>query len=317
MIQLLYVVSREEITLSDYLRSRFGDEPRVAVALDRRFAERRQQNLGYLAERRRGERRLYHVEGQLRQLGWALVRRDVLADPSGTGVRIAVLEEKIVQAARSEALVLIRGERGVGKDFVTRRIHALSPRQGQPFIKINCATTPPDRLKVDLFGHEKGAIPEAHRRKLGKLEFAGTGTLYLDGLEALPAALERPLLNVLRERRFSRTGGETMIPLGARVILSATHTPAEGSLGPGEFWEELSRWDLVEIDIPPLRERPDEIPALAALFLARFNQEYQRQAQLSRETLALFQAYAWPGNIRELEDVLRRLVAGRHFDARH
>ncbi len=308
MIHLLYVVSREQITLSEYLRSRFGDEPRVTIALDRRFAERRQQTLGYPVERRSGERRRYHVEGQLRQLGWALVRLDVLADPSSIGVGIAFLEEKIVQAARSAALVLIRGERGVGKDFVARRIHALSPRQGQPFIKINCATTPLDRLQADLFGHEKGAVPEAHRRKLGKLEFAGTGTLYLDGLEALPAALERPLLNVLRERRFSRTGGEAMIPLGARVILSAMHTPAEGFQGPGEFWEELSRLNLVEIDIPPLRERPDEIPALAALFLARFNQEYQRQAQLARDTLALFQAYAWPGNVRELEDTIRRLV---------
>lgn len=218
------------------------------------------------------------------------------------------IKELIGQAADTTATVLIRGERGVGKDLVARAIHAASPRQGKPLIKVNCETLPQKGLESELFGHEKWAFSEAHRRKLGKFEFANKGTLLVDEIGELPRALQPKFLHALQDHEFSRIGSQDRIRVDVRVI-AATQRRPEGSRSRDAFWEALARLDLVEIRIPPLRERKDEIPALASFLLDRFNRQYLRAAALSPETLGLFLDYSWPGNLRELEDLVRRLVA--------
>jgi len=305
--EFLYVVARHEIALYEYLQSHFPGMPQVEVTVDRRLGERRQQNLGYPVERRGGERRRHCIGEQLRKYGWALVRQDHVWGSLKSSVRIRDIEEKISRVVHTDAIALIRGKRGVGKDFVARLIHSVSPRQGRPFIKVNCATTPGERLESELFGHEKGAFPEGHRRKIGRFEFANTGTIFLDEIGEVPPSLQGKLLQVLRDHQFSRIGGREMIQVDVRVVVSTT-PKAEGAAGMGGFWEELSRLNAVEIDIPPLRERTEEIPHLALSFLARFNEQYQQNVELSRATLAVLMEYPWPGNVRELEDVIRRFV---------
>src|SRR5881296_2671523 len=186
----------------------------------------------------------------------------------------------IENIADTDATVLIRGESGVGKDLVARAIHAASARHGGPFVKVNCAAIPPGLLESELFGHEKGAFTGAHRRKPGQFEYANKGTIYLDEIAELPLALQAKLLHVLQDFRFSRVGGHGSIEVDIRVV-SATNRDLELALVRGEFREDLYyRLNVVEIRIPPLRERKDEIPILASGFLARFNGQYRRNKEL-------------------------------------
>ena len=217
------------------------------------------------------------------------------------------IDEKIAQVASTEAPVLIWGESGTGKDFVARRIHAASPRRAQSFIKVSCGVTHRERLESELFGHEKGAFPGASRRKLGMFEFADKGTIFLDDVGELPEPLRSKVLQVLKHRRVCRIGGRETIPVDVRVIASASETP-EASAGGATLWKALRGLKVVEIHLPSLRERKEDIPVLASLFLARFSRQYHRNVQLSPDTVALFQEYTWPGNIRELENMVRRLV---------
>ena len=220
---------------------------------------------------------------------------------------VRAFDELTAQIADTHAIVLLRGERGVGKDRMARVIHAASTRHDHPFVKMDCSTTPPDGLESALFGHEKGAFPEAHRRKLGRVEFAHKGTVFLDEIGGFPPALQPKVLRLLRERECVRIGSRDAIQVDVQVIAgtteSLTGTPRRD--GP---WESSDCLKVVDIHIPPLRERRDEIPALAALFLARFNRHYGRSAELSAEMLAMFAEYAWPGNVRELETVVRRVA---------
>jgi transcriptional regulator with PAS, ATPase and Fis domain len=210
--------------------------------------------------------------------------------------------------ADSNATVLIRGESGVGKDFVARAIHAASVRRQGPFIKVNCAAVPPALLESELFGHEKGAFTGAHRRKPGQFEYANKGTIYLDEIAELPLALQAKFLHVLQDFRFSRVGGHALLDVDTRVI-AATNCRLEQAMARGEFREDLySRLNVVEIRVPPLRERREEIPGLVARFLAEFNAQYGRQKHLSPETITQLTEYSWPGNVRELENVIRRMV---------
>jgi two-component system response regulator AtoC len=214
----------------------------------------------------------------------------------------------IEEVASTNAAVLVRGESGVGKEVVARAIHAASPRRDQPFVKVNCAALPADLLESELFGHEKGAFTGAYRRKPGKFEFANKGTIFLDEIGELPRALQAKLLHVLQDFEFSRIGGPELIRVDARVI-TATNKNLEAALESGDFREDLYyRLKVIEIRVPPLRDRRDEIEGLASALLARFNREYHRAVALDAETLALFRRYPWPGNIRELENVMRRLV---------
>ena len=214
----------------------------------------------------------------------------------------------IENIADTDATVLIRGESGVGKDLVARAIHAASARHGGPFVKVNCAAIPPGLLESELFGHEKGAFTGAHRRKPGQFEYANKGTIYLDEIAELPLALQAKLLHVLQDFRFARVGGNALVDVDTRVI-AATNRDLEQALARGEFREDLYyRLNVVEIRIPPLRERKEEIPLLVACFLSRFNEQYRRTKQLSSATMARLTEHSWAGNVRELENVIRRMV---------
>jgi two-component system, NtrC family, response regulator AtoC len=212
------------------------------------------------------------------------------------------------RVAATTATVLIRGESGVGKELVARAIHHASPRRGLPFVKVNCAALPADLLESELFGHERGAFTGAYRRKPGKFELASGGTIFLDEIAELPPALQAKLLHVLQDREFARVGGSEVLRASARVI-AATNCELEAAIGARRFRSDLYyRLNVVTLRVPPLRERREEIPLLARLFLARFNAEYKRRVELAPATMALLEAYSWPGNVRELENMMRRVV---------
>jgi two-component system, NtrC family, response regulator AtoC len=214
----------------------------------------------------------------------------------------------IENIADTDATVLICGESGVGKDLVARAIHTASSRRHGPFVKVNCAAIPTELLESELFGHEKGAFTGAHRRKPGQFEYANKGTIYLDEIAELPLALQAKLLHVLQDFRFSRVGGHELLAVDIRVI-AATNRNLEEAMASGQFRADLYyRLNVVEIRVPPLRERREEIPELAARFLARFNAQYGRHKELLPETLARLTEYPWSGNVRELENAMRRLV---------
>ena len=214
----------------------------------------------------------------------------------------------IAEVADTDATVLIRGECGVGKDHVARAIHAASARREWPFVKLNCAAIPVGLLESELFGHERGAFTGAHRRKPGQFEQAHRGTIYLDEIAELPVTLQAKLLHVLQDRRYTPVGRCDFVDVDARVI-AATNQDLEDAMARGEFRPDLYyRLDVVEINVPPLRERPDEIPVLAAEFLARFNVQYRRQKQIAPPAMTRLAEYSWPGNVRELENAIRRFV---------
>jgi len=173
--------------------------------------------------------------------------------------------------ADTDATVLVRGESGVGKDLVARAVHARSTRRHGSFVRVNCAAIPSGLLESELFGHEKGAFTGAVQRKLGRFEFANQGTIYLDEIGDLSLELQAKLLHVLQDFRFSRVGGHAMIEVDARVV-AATNRDLETAMARLEFREDLYyRLNVVELRIPPLRERREEIPVLTAWFLDRFN----------------------------------------------
>src|SRR5262249_27837928 len=210
--------------------------------------------------------------------------------------------------ADTDATVLVRGESGVGKDLVARAVHARSTRCHGPFVRVNCAAIPAGLLESELFGHEKGAFTGAVQRKLGRFEFANQGSIYLDEIGDLSLELQAKLLHVLQDFRFSRVGGHATIAVDARVI-AATNRDLETALARLQFREDLYyRLNVVELRIPPLRDRREEIPGLVAWFLDRFNAQYGRQKRLSPETVALLTERPWWGNIRELENAVRRMV---------
>ena len=210
--------------------------------------------------------------------------------------------------ADTDATVLIRGESGVGKDLVARAIHKASPRVHRQFLKVNCAALPGELLESELFGHEKGAFTGAYRQKPGKFEAADQGTLLLDEIGEMPLRLQAKLLHVLQDGEFSRVGGEKIIGTDVRLIAS-TNRDLESAIRAHRFREDLYyRLNVIEIRIPPLRDRREEIPVLVDHFLTRLNSQYGRQKRLSPETMARLTAYSWPGNVRELENVIRRLV---------
>jgi two-component system, NtrC family, response regulator AtoC len=222
--------------------------------------------------------------------------------------RMREIHSIIESIADTDTIVLIRGESGVGKDLIARAVHAASSRRQGPFIKVNCAAIPQGLLESELFGHEKGAFTGAHRRKPGQFEYANKGAIYLDEIAELPLALQAKLLHVLQDFRFSRVGGHGLIDVDTRVI-AATNRDLEDAMAQRQFREDLYyRLNVVEIRVPPLRDRREEIPGLISWFLGKFNAQYGRCKQLSAETIAQLTEYSWPGNVRELENAIRRLV---------
>jgi len=206
-------------------------------------------------------------------------------------------------------VVLAVGESGVGKEIVARAVHVRSPRHGQPFVKVNCAALPLDLLESELFGYERGAFTGAHRAKPGKFEIAHTGTIFLDEIGELPLQLQAKLLHVLQDGTFARLGSREDRRVDVRVI-AATNKDLERLVAHGAFRADLYyRLNVVTVRVPPLRDRREEIPVLADYFLERYSRHYHRPwVPISPAMVRCFMDYSWPGNIRELENSVKRLV---------
>jgi len=218
------------------------------------------------------------------------------------------IRDLVGKVAATNTTVLLRGESGVGKEVVARAIHKASPRAAKQFLKVNCAALPSELLESELFGHEKGAFTGAYRQKPGKFEAAHQGTLLLDEIGEMPLRLQAKLLHVLQDGEFSRVGGEKIIDTDVRLI-AATNRDLEASMRIHQFREDLYyRLNVIEIRIPPLRERREEIPLLVDYFLKKFNVQYGRAVDVPPDTLRAFVEYEWPGNIRELENAVKRIV---------
>ena len=213
------------------------------------------------------------------------------------------------RAAPSGATVLVLGESGTGKEVVARAIHRWSLRAERPFVVVNCVALSEELLESELFGHEKGAFTGAHQQKRGKLEIAHGGTVFLDEIGDIRPALQAKLLRVLQDQTFERVGGTRPIRVDVRVV-AATNRDLRAAVRTGQFRLDLYyRLDVVSLTLPPLRERPDDIPALAQYFLERYRRELKRDLSgATPETLACLRRYAWPGNVRELENVIERAV---------
>jgi len=227
----------------------------------------------------------------------------------GTSQKMSAVMEAAQRAANSDASVLLLGESGTGKELFARSIHQWSPRRAMPFVVINCVALTDTLLENELFGHEKGAFTGADRLQKGKVEMADGGTVFLDEIGDMPLALQAKLLRVLQDHEFTRVGGTRLVKVNIRVI-TATNKDLKQAIKAGQFREDLYfRLNVVGLTLPPLRERPEDIPALADFFLTRHRQEAKRPAMsLSDEAITVMTRYAWPGNIRELENAIARAV---------
>jgi two-component system response regulator AtoC len=219
------------------------------------------------------------------------------------------VREIIRQAARADVTVLICGETGTGKDLVARAVHEFGVRRAGPFVKVNCAAVPRELLESELFGHERGAFTGAHQLKLGKFESADHGTIFLDEIGDLHPALQGKLLHVLQDGQFSRVGGRATIKVDVRV-LAATNQNLEQAVAAGRFRDDLYyRLNVVQIVVPALRERPEEIPLLAQYFVERYAKLFQHAGfTLPAETVQRLMRYRYPGNVRELENIIKRMI---------
>ncbi|HEX9366568.1 MAG TPA: sigma-54 dependent transcriptional regulator [Vicinamibacterales bacterium] len=227
----------------------------------------------------------------------------------GTSEKMQGIATIIEQVADSDVGVLLRGESGVGKELVSRAIHQRSTRRTRPFVKVNCAALPAELLESELFGHERGAFTGAAATRIGKFEQADTGTLMLDEIGEMSPALQAKLLHVLQDGEFTKLGSNKRVRVDVRIV-AATNQDLEKMMLSGAFREDLYyRLKVIEVTVPPLRERPDEIPTLIDFFIARYARKYNRPARpLSEPLRELFMRYEWPGNIRELENMIKRVV---------
>jgi DNA-binding NtrC family response regulator len=274
----------------DYLTKPFDvDELRTQVA---RAAERRAMRRTLQAFRSERD----HAQGF-----------DAIVGAHPSMLRVYVL---IKQVAATPTAVLIQGETGTGKELIARAIHHESPRREHPLVAINLAALPDSLVESELFGHEKGAFTGAQKRKLGKFELAHGGTILLDEIGSLRLDLQAKLLRVLQEHEVERLGGTQTVKVDIRV-LAATNADLKQAVASGAFREDLYyRVNVVSLRVPPLRERLEDIPRLAAHFLTKYGQKFGRVVEdISPDALELLRTYAWPGNVRELENIIERAVA--------
>jgi DNA-binding NtrC family response regulator len=256
-----------------------------------------------IQERRRLRRENRELRGAVARLG--LEERFLGKAPAFSDM-IALAKN----AAASEATILIRGESGTGKELVAELIHTSSPRVRGPFIKVNCGAIPETLLEAELFGHEQGAFTDARRARKGRFELAQNGTIFLDEVGEMSPALQVKLLRVLQERELERLGGQgSVIALDIRV-LAATNRDLEAMVRAGTFREDLYyRINVITIDVPPLRERAGDVRLLAEAFCARFSHKNAKDFRgLAPDTVTCLQSHDWPGNARELENVIERAV---------
>jgi len=232
------------------------------------------------------------------------------AEIVGQSAAMQDIYKLIGRVAGSSATVLIQGESGCGKELIARALHAYSDRWQGPFVAVNCSAIPGDLLESEMFGHERGAFTGATERRIGKFEQAAGGTLLLDEIPDMPLPLQAKLLRVLQEREFSRVGGHALIPADCRII-AATNQDLEKATAAGRFREDLYfRLKVVVVNVPPLRNRREDIPLLVDFFIERINRTHKFQVKgVSPDALSLLASHAWPGNVRELENVLVRAAA--------
>jgi two-component system response regulator AtoC len=227
----------------------------------------------------------------------------------GNSERMAEVKELIERVADTDVTVLIRGESGTGKELVARALYAASIRHDKPFVKVNCAALPTELLESELFGFERGAFTGAIQHKPGKFEFANHGTMFLDEISEMSPPLQAKLLQVLQDGEFSRLGGKADVRVDVRII-AATNRDLEQAVLQGQFREDLFfRLNVVCIQLPPLRDRREEIPLLSEYFLKKYSVQYNKPyPAIASETMRLFMEYDWPGNVRELENLIKRTV---------
>ncbi len=302
----------------DGIRSRFGQAIPVLLVHERQAANSLPQELSHqivgLIETPFKQRQLQHA------LRLADIHRSSDADSTrGRGVQlfrslvgnsrsISRVRKLIEQVADSDANVLILGESGTGKEVVARNLHYHSARRERPFVPVNCGAIPGDLLESELFGHEKGAFTGAIGSRQGRFEMAQGGTLFLDEIGDMPLAMQVKLLRVIQERVFERVGSNRSIEVDVRII-AATHRDLEQEIAAGRFREDLFyRLNVFPIDMPPLRERVEDIPLLINELIARLEHEQRGSVRLTPAAIAALCQYAWPGNVRELSNLMERLV---------
>ncbi|MEO8076403.1 MAG: sigma 54-interacting transcriptional regulator [Acidobacteriota bacterium] len=257
-------------------------------------------------ERKREEERMRSENVALRE---AIDHAQTFGEIIGTSAPLRAVLANVAKVAPTDSTVLITGETGTGKELIARLIHKRSSRSSQPFVSVNCAAIPVALIASELFGHEKGAFTGAVQQRIGRFEQAERGTIFLDEIGELPLEMQVSLLRVIQEREFERLGGNRPIRADVRII-AATNRDLNTAVESGAFRSDLFyRLNVFPIPMPALRERPDDIPMLVQFFVSRFARNLgKRFATISTKSLELLQAYAWPGNIRELQNVIERAV---------
>ena len=227
----------------------------------------------------------------------------------GNSSALEAVLEQVERVAPTDSTVIIQGETGTGKELIAHAIHNLSSRCGRPFVRLNCAAIPLDLLESELFGHEKGAFTGAIAQKIGRFELADKGTLFLDEIGDIPPALQPKLLRVLQEQEFERLGSTRTHQVDVRLV-AATNRDLEEMVNRGQFRSDLYyRLNVFPVQLPPLRERPEDIPALVTHFVERFGHRMGREIEsIPPETMSALASYQWPGNIRELQNLIERAV---------
>jgi transcriptional regulator with GAF, ATPase, and Fis domain len=242
-------------------------------------------------------------------LGEEIDRTCMFEEIIGSSPVVKHMLSRVAKVAPTDTWVMILGETGTGKELIARAIHRLSRRSGHPFVNVNCAATPPSLIASELFGHEKGAFTGALQRRLGRFELAKGGTIFLDEVGELPPETQIALLRVLQDREFERIGGTAVLLADVRVI-AATNRDLQAATATGAFRLDLFyRLNVFPIEAPPLRDRKEDIPALVEYFVRRYSSKLGKKiTAVSKQTMELFQTYNWPGNIRELQNVVERSV---------
>ena len=266
-----------------------------------------------LVERALSQRRLAAENILLKE---ELAQRRGAPQIVGEDPRLKQVLTTLHRAAASDATVLIEGESGTGKELFARAVHALSPRADGPFVAINCAAIPETLLETELFGHEKGAFTGASQRKPGKFELAHRGTIFLDEIGDLPLMLQAKILRALEEKQFERVGGTTLLHVDVRVV-AATNRNLKAAVAARQYREDLYfRLSVFPITVPPLRDRPGDIPILARYFVDRFCREMKKKSlALSPSAIDSLVSYGWRGNVRELQNCIERAVILSDGDA--
>jgi formate hydrogenlyase transcriptional activator len=265
-------------------------------------------------DRKQAEERMRDENLALReQIDQAFMFEEIV----GSSAALQSVLSSIVRVAPTDSTVLITGETGTGKELIARAIHKRSQRSGQAFISVNCASIPSSLIASELFGHEKGAFTGAVQRRQGRFELAHSGTIFLDEIGELPAETQIALLRVLQERQFERVGGNRVLTIDVRVI-AATNRDLTAAIASGSFRADLFyRVNVFPIELPPLRERREDIPILVEYFVRRYADKTGKHiCKIDKNTLELCQSYHWPGNIRELQNIVERsmiLTSGDTF----